>query len=355
MHKAAIVIGRFQPAHNSHFRLFRAALERAEHLLIAIGSTNKASSARNPFNYAERVALIEAGLTEQERARVQFIPLQDLGSDKLWSAHLIRRASEAMLTQWGVTHEDSPLLVGHTKDDSSYYLKLFPNWDYAEIGNFEGLSATDLRNIFLQRCMHTAVGKDMFAKSLAGLMPAGSFELLRKWMDTPALPRLIEERRYIENYKAAWAKAPYAPTFVTVDAVITAGSRVLLVKRGGQPGNGLLALPGGFLDQGEVLMDAAIRELREETGFDLPKDELKSCLVSSQVFDAPGRSQLGRVITHAYHFDVTKLYQGRELPAVQAGDDAVGAGWHELGSIDIEGMHDDHAQILLTFGLLPLV
>ena len=60
---------------------------------------------------------------------------------------------------------------------------------------------------------------------------------------------LVEEQAYIKRYKDIWADAPYAPTFVTTDAVVIQSGHVLLVKRRTAPGKGLWALPGGFLKE----------------------------------------------------------------------------------------------------------
>jgi len=53
---------------------------------------------------------------------------------------------------------------------------------------------------------------------------------------------------------------------VAVVALITEGDRVLLVKRGVSPRKGMWALPGGYLDAGEMPQDALQREVLEETG-----------------------------------------------------------------------------------------
>jgi 8-oxo-dGTP diphosphatase len=87
------------------------------------------------------------------------------------------------------------------------------------------------------------------------------------------------------------------PMRVTVDIVIFTiqhgGLRVLLVKRGAPPFKGEFAIPGGFVHGDESLEDAAVRELREETGVaDVYLEQLYS-------FGDRNRDPRGRVITVA--------------------------------------------------------
>ena len=138
--------------------------------------------------------------------------------------------------------------------------------------------------------------------------------------------------------------AKYEPIFSTVDCVVHCANRVLLVKRKHRPGQGLWALPGGFLEPSESLADGAMRELLEETALALDHRELAAALRDVRVFDQPDRSQRGRSITHAHYF-----YLGEgEPPAVLGSDDAAEARWIPLDGIaDLEEeLFEDHFQIL---------
>jgi bifunctional NMN adenylyltransferase/nudix hydrolase len=141
--------------------------------------------------------------------------------------------------------------------------------------------------------------------------------------------------------------------FTTVDAVVLHSGQVLLVRRGAQPGRGLLALPGGFLEpEGDRSLRAgALRELREETAIQVPDPVLARAIVAERAFDHPERSQRGRTITHAVRID---LVSG-PLPAVRGGDDASHALWVPLAHVleHPEELFEDHADIILTLTRQP--
>jgi 8-oxo-dGTP diphosphatase len=52
----------------------------------------------------------------------------------------------------------------------------------------------------------------------------------------------------------------------TVDAVILGAGKIILIKRGNPPFKGMWALPGGFVECGETVEEATVREAKEETG-----------------------------------------------------------------------------------------
>ena len=154
---------------------------------------------------------------------------------------------------------------------------------------------------------------------------------------------LRQEYEFIRRYKDAWKAAPYAPTFVTVDAVVVQSGHVLMVERKARPGKGLLALPGGFVNPDEKLVDACLRELREETRLKVPLPVLKGSIKSLQVFDDPFRSERGRTITHACYLE---LQPNKELPKVKGGDDAKHAMWVPLADLNPAHIYEDHYFII---------
>ncbi len=105
---------------------------------------------------------------------------------------------------------------------------------------------------------------------------------------------------------------------VAVGAVVFHADRVLLVRRGKPPADGLWAIPGGTVELGETLAQAAEREIREETGIRI------TALEPIYVFDMVERDAAGRVRYHYVIVDLASHYRGGEL---QAGDDAAEARW----------------------------
>ena len=132
------------------------------------------------------------------------------------------------------------------------------------------------------------------------------------------------------------------PTFaVTVDMVIMSvvdeRLMVLLVRRRANPYEGAWALPGGFKRPDESLDEAAVRELREETGVEVPTH-----LAQFASYGDPGRDPRGNVVTVGY------LAVTPEVGTIQAGTDADDARLWPVADV-LEGKLDlafDHEQIL---------
>lgn len=328
----AVLIGRFQPFHNGHAALLAQALASAQQVIVVLGSAHAARNAKNPFTWEERAIMIATTLDPASRQRVRFVPVRDYYDDRRWGEAVAAEVASHCPPSARIA------LVGHLKDASSHYLKRFPGWEFVATPPYGEIDATAIRRIYFE-------GEDEAATQalLGGLLPPAIGHYLKGWAQLPPFARLRGEHLAIDENKRVWGSGP----FVTVDAVVTAAEHVLLVERGQAPGKGLWALPGGFLEPRERVLQGAIRELREETGLALLDSTLEAALTEVAVFDHPDRSLRGRTITHAHRFELGQC----RLPEVAGADDAALARWVPI--TDLAGMEgqffEDHFNILDHF------
>jgi bifunctional NMN adenylyltransferase/nudix hydrolase len=341
-----VFIGRFQPLHLGHEHTIRLALDQVEKLIVLIGSSNMACNPRNPFTYDERKAMLRSAFAyEMAEGRLIAEPLNDHPySDTAWVTEVQRRVNTVVLEkgnhggfQNAGIKDFRVALTGYGSDASSYYLKLFPEWENIQVDSpFATFHATDIRARYFQRIPE--VPTSTLSKGVA--------DQLEHYKRGEAFRSLLEETEYLADYPKQWGKGP----FVTADAVVIQSGHILLIERGRIPGKGLLAVPGGFVDPGERIRDAAIRELREETAISDGKSQIPPAMLASFiedsrncVFDAPNRSLRGRVITHAFLF---RLPERRKLFTVKGSDDAAHASWYRLGDLSPEMFFEDHWSII---------
>ncbi|MEV0698617.1 NUDIX hydrolase [Saccharopolyspora sp. NPDC050389] len=121
---------------------------------------------------------------------------------------------------------------------------------------------------------------------------------------------------------------------IVLFAVADGVPHVLLVQRSWDSDAfpGAWALPGGFVDSGETAIEAAYRELREETGIQV------AALALVGRYDKPGRDPRGPVISEAFSAVLPVM------PQPEAGDDARAAKWIPLH--EATNLAFDHDQIL---------
>ncbi|MEJ7138610.1 bifunctional nicotinamide-nucleotide adenylyltransferase/Nudix hydroxylase [Amphibiibacter pelophylacis] len=364
-HKAAVLIGRFQPFHRGHGQLLEHALALADRVVVVIGSAHQARTAKNPWSWSERAELIRLALPEAQRERVLFLPVRDYYNNARWT-QAVRSGVAACLADAGVAVDEAQggiALVGHFKDASSQYLAQFPGWVLHPVARSIDIDATAIRASYFDaaqvapgvcRTDHPAFAARLQAAlaACADTLHDSTREFLRAWTHRPDYTRLAAEWEMLREYQLSWSGAPWPPVFVTVDVLVRCDDAVLLVQRGQAPGQGLWALPGGFIDPRETTWQSALRELREETGLERSIDDWRAAHRGQAVFDHPDRSLRGRTITHAFYFDLG----AGPRPLVEGADDAALARWMPVASLPALEAHflDDHFHMLDHFlGLTP--
>jgi bifunctional NMN adenylyltransferase/nudix hydrolase len=358
-----VFVGRFQPFHNEHKRIIDIALEKSKNVLVLVGSAGKARTIRNPFTFQERKDMIrgsyflnQAGMDDGSYDRnidLRLIvkPLYDKTyNDAAW----IKQVQTIVLdTALDVANNGSSFrasgynditvgLIGASKDNTSYYLKMFPQFKSVNVEIENDVHATDIREAYLNGDLEWGGELDLRNTDL----PYSVKDFLYDFYITDEYNQLASELKFVLDYKKQWEAAPYPVKHATVDAVVEQSGHILLVKRKAEPGKGLWALPGGHLNEYEKQLDGAIRELREETKIKVPEAVLRGSIRDHETFDDPYRSTLGRVITKAYHF---KLADDVTLPKVKGADDAEKAKWVPISELREEDFFDDHYFIIQYF------
>lgn len=124
---------------------------------------------------------------------------------------------------------------------------------------------------------------------------------------------------------------------LAVSVALWSGNRVLLVRRALPPYASVWSFPGGVVEVGERLDEAAVREIREETGLDVAIGE---AIDRAEVIrhDADGRVERHYVII---------VFAGRFISGdLQAGDDADAVRWVDMSELGDYELTPDTARIL---------
>ena len=343
----AVFIGRFQPIHLGHLSVIEEALKQADHVVLLVGSASSPRCYRNPFTYKERKSMIYHSIPGHDRDRINIMPLEDSAyNDSRWIKNVQTQVTAAVWTA-GYTYMPKITLIGHNKDSTSFYLKMFPQWENINVSNHLNHNSTSIRESYFSNISH------MWLTNCDGHKPGDLQqdrlvttyvkEFLESFYKTAEYKSILSEYEFINNYKKGWISAPYPPIFSTVDAIVVQSGHVLMVKRKEIPGKGLWALPGGFINQHERIIDAVFRELSEETKIKVPEKVLRGSIDKVEVFDDPNRSARGRTITHAY---LIKLEDNESLPKVKGSDDALVAQWIPIVQLKREEIFEDHFDII---------
>ena len=125
----------------------------------------------------------------------------------------------------------------------------------------------------------------------------------------------------------------YKNPALTVDTIIIDEDKVLLIKRLNEPYKNHWAIPGGFVEYGEKVETAAVREAKEETGLDVELTELVG------VYSDPERDPRGHTVTVAYKARITG-------GILQSDSDAKDAKFIKTSQLENMNLAFDHKIIL---------
>lgn len=152
---------------------------------------------------------------------------------------------------------------------------------------------------------------------------------------TQAGEELFSEIRRIIDVLRFYEVHPYIRPALTVDGLIFFDDNIVLIERGNEPFKGKLALPGGYVNYGEKVEDAFLREMREEIGREIKGMKLFT------VVSEPGRDPRGHT--------VSIVFSGFIDDPPTAGDDAARVFLFSLGDAQELKMAFDHQKIIRSF------
>lgn len=177
-----VFIGRFQPFHLAHMQTIKIALQQSQKVILALGSAQNERNIKNPFSAAEREQMILSNFSEADQKRIKFVHVIDVYDDQKWQQlvkSLVKEVAEP---------EVKVGLIGHFKDESSYYLKLFPEWEMMELASLVGaISATPLREAYYR------------GEIIESALPLGTSEFLHKFQNTSTYQQL--QHKYLTQDK----------------------------------------------------------------------------------------------------------------------------------------------------------
>lgn len=330
--RIAVCIARLQPLQRRHLEALETLVRRYARVFVVCGGSVQPPSLVNPWSVDERREMLRLALPAA--TNLALLPVADCWyDDGRWAAAV----RNAVAQEWAGAGGGAPPRVdcfGLERLGAAAWSRYFDDWHACEPDAAP----------FVDALPEALLGADP-GPALDGHVPPSLHEWLRATLAGGPRPDLRRELEFTQRYRAAWATAPFPAVFVTVDALVTHGDRVLLVRRGHRPGKGLLALPGGFIDVAEPLCASALRELHEETGLVLP---VTAC-AGVRVFDNPLRSLRGRTITHLHRFP---LAGAGAPPDVRGGDDAADALWLPRSMLTPAAFFEDHyAMLQVELGL----
>lgn len=122
-----------------------------------------------------------------------------------------------------------------------------------------------------------------------------------------------------------------------VGVVVRKDDAVLLIQRGREPRLGEWTVPGGAVELGESLRDAARREIREECGIEIELAEVV------EAFEWLSRDDAGKL---KYHYIIVDFVGTYAAGILRAGDDVMDARWVTPGELGKYALHDKTREVI---------
>jgi len=343
---------RGQPFHYGHAKVITTALKHAKHVIVLIGSSNRARDWFNPFTFKERAKIVTEWYAEEvsdSDGRLTVLSLNDhLYNIDDWLTEVQTKVTTTIRTrQPGWTDYPPKIgLIGHSKDHTSFYLNLFPQWGSINVEAFTDkrlFNSTDIRNAY-----YSPEASNFAWQALLEGIPPATMRFLEAHHGSDEYHHMIEEHEYIRQYKEDHKfrnpEIPYNPNNTAVDGCITQSGHILLVERKDHPGAGLWAMPGGFLNDDETLLDGMLRECWEETKLKVTPRTIRGSITGMNVFDDAHRSARGRILSNTFRIELEPSTGG--LPKVKGRSDAKRAWWQPLSELPPKKFFEDHYFII---------
>ena len=122
-----VLIGRFQPFHNAHLEIIKRATALTKQLVVIVGSANQPRTYKNPFTFDERKQMILDACRGMQSGVFQVYVepnIDTMYNDQAWAVRV-----QGIVSKYRVLGGKTGI-IGHKKDDSSFYLDMFPQWEF---------------------------------------------------------------------------------------------------------------------------------------------------------------------------------------------------------------------------------
>lgn len=150
----ALLLGRFQPFHNGHFKIVEDIVKNAQYLVIAIGSAQYSHSKENPFTSGERYTMISNTIRAKGIENCHVVTIEDIHRYSVWVAHVVSHCPE-----FDVVYAHNPLSIRLFREANFKVVKL-------ELYEPEKYSGTEIR----RRMMEGEEWKSFVPQEVAGVI-----------------------------------------------------------------------------------------------------------------------------------------------------------------------------------------